>query len=191
MILGRADHEGKPGGGRIAEISAAVRAPPTALRRLPGHAPVTGGWRRGRDSNPRCPYGHNGFRDRPIQPLSHLSGRACNELRARSQGPDDTCGRIVACSASQSPERTPVVRGATVIHMMWPAPMWPEVALTGTCGRQELRAGNRRDVPRTRLAGTASAARTPEIARGARECLASRARNSRHRGGRSEPRRAP
>ncbi len=31
--------------------------------------------RRGRDSNPRCRgYPHNGFRDRPIQPLSHPSG---------------------------------------------------------------------------------------------------------------------
>ena len=29
--------------------------------------------RRGRDSNPRYPCGHNGFRDRPIQPLSHPS----------------------------------------------------------------------------------------------------------------------
>src|SRR5262249_2427199 len=30
-------------------------------------------WRRERDSNPRCACAHNGFRDRPIQPLSHLS----------------------------------------------------------------------------------------------------------------------
>jgi hypothetical protein len=30
-------------------------------------------WRRGWDSNPRNPCGFNGFRDRPIQPLSHLS----------------------------------------------------------------------------------------------------------------------
>ena len=29
--------------------------------------------RRGRDSNPRCPKGHNGFRDRPVQPLRHPS----------------------------------------------------------------------------------------------------------------------
>jgi hypothetical protein len=29
--------------------------------------------RRGWDSNPRFPQGNNGFRDRPIQPLSHLS----------------------------------------------------------------------------------------------------------------------
>ena len=31
------------------------------------------GWRRGWDSNPRYLVRHNGFRDRPIQPLSHLS----------------------------------------------------------------------------------------------------------------------
>ena len=30
-------------------------------------------FRRGRDSNPRSPWGLNGFRDRPIQPLWHLS----------------------------------------------------------------------------------------------------------------------
>ena len=29
--------------------------------------------RTGRDSNPRYPYGHTGFRDRPFQPLTHLS----------------------------------------------------------------------------------------------------------------------
>ena len=29
--------------------------------------------RRGRDSNSRCPFGHTGFRDRPIQPLWHPS----------------------------------------------------------------------------------------------------------------------
>jgi hypothetical protein len=30
-------------------------------------------WRRGRDSNPRYPCGYNGFQDRRIQPLCHLS----------------------------------------------------------------------------------------------------------------------
>ena len=30
-------------------------------------------WRRGRDSNPRSPLGLTGFRDRPDQPLQHLS----------------------------------------------------------------------------------------------------------------------
>jgi hypothetical protein len=34
---------------------------------------VSEGWRRGWDSNPRYLVRHNGFRDRPIQPLSHLS----------------------------------------------------------------------------------------------------------------------
>jgi hypothetical protein len=30
-------------------------------------------WRRERDSNPRYPYGHNGFQDRRFQPLTHPS----------------------------------------------------------------------------------------------------------------------
>ena len=34
-------------------------------------------WRRGWDSNPRYPLEYNGFRDRPIQPLSHLSAETC------------------------------------------------------------------------------------------------------------------
>ena len=33
-------------------------------------------WRRGWDSNPRYPRGHNGFRDRPDRPLWHLSASA-------------------------------------------------------------------------------------------------------------------
>ena len=31
-------------------------------------------WRRGRDSNPRYPFGYAGFQDRCHQPLGHLSG---------------------------------------------------------------------------------------------------------------------
>ena len=30
-------------------------------------------WRRGGDSNPRCPEGHTGFRNQRVQPLCHLS----------------------------------------------------------------------------------------------------------------------
>ena len=42
-----------------------------------GDACRSGRRRRGRDSNPRCRgYPHNGFRDRPIQPLSHPSAGA-------------------------------------------------------------------------------------------------------------------
>jgi hypothetical protein len=37
------------------------------------------GKRRGRDSNPRYPCGYNGFRDRPVQPLWHLSGEGKNK----------------------------------------------------------------------------------------------------------------
>ena len=40
------------------------------------------GWRRERDSNPRYPYGYSGFRDRPIQPLSHLSAEENTRSRA-------------------------------------------------------------------------------------------------------------
>ena len=32
------------------------------------------GWRRERDSNPRYPFGYNGFQDRRHQPLGHPSG---------------------------------------------------------------------------------------------------------------------
>ena len=35
--------------------------------------------RRGRDSNPRYSYPHNGFRDRPVRPLRHLSSVAAAE----------------------------------------------------------------------------------------------------------------
>jgi hypothetical protein len=38
--------------------------------------------RRGRDSNPRYPYGHTGFRDRPNQPLWHLSSGLFHTARA-------------------------------------------------------------------------------------------------------------
>jgi hypothetical protein len=38
--------------------------------------------RRGWDLNPRWSYPHSGFRDRPVQPLQHLSGiRQGNILR--------------------------------------------------------------------------------------------------------------
>ena len=40
-------------------------------------------WRRGRDSNPRDPFGPNGFQDRRIKPLSHPSGR--HSLTAKAQ----------------------------------------------------------------------------------------------------------
>jgi hypothetical protein len=30
-------------------------------------------WRRERDSNPRKPFGFNGFQDRRLKPLGHLS----------------------------------------------------------------------------------------------------------------------
>ncbi len=42
-------------------------------------------WRREGDSNPRSAYALNGFRDRPIQPLWHLSVVHCNEERPKGQ----------------------------------------------------------------------------------------------------------
>ncbi len=35
--------------------------------------PIRLGWRRERDSNPRDPCGPNGFQDRRVRPLCHLS----------------------------------------------------------------------------------------------------------------------
>src|SRR5213596_3350562 len=63
-----------------------IRTPSSALGTLPGDAlsnvvpegrisAVVGilGWRRERDSNPRYPFGYNGFQDRRHQPLGHPS----------------------------------------------------------------------------------------------------------------------
>ena len=55
-------------------------------------------WRRGWDSNPRYPYGYNGFRDRPIQPLSHLSTPDSGFRRSRKKD---------CIIARQSPSRIP------------------------------------------------------------------------------------
>ena len=40
----------------------------------------TKNWRRRRDSNPRDPYGSNGFQDRRFQPLTHSSALIINDL---------------------------------------------------------------------------------------------------------------
>src|ERR1700687_2389802 len=40
-------------------------------------------WRRGGDSNPRDPFGPNGFQDRRIQPLSHPSASQFNRQSPR------------------------------------------------------------------------------------------------------------
>jgi hypothetical protein len=42
-------------------------------------------WRRGRDSNPRDPFGPNGFQDRRIKPLSHPSRLQFNCLASEFQ----------------------------------------------------------------------------------------------------------
>ena len=42
-------------------------------------------WRRGRDSNPRYPFGYAGFQDRSHQPLGHLSGNRSEAMRTRCE----------------------------------------------------------------------------------------------------------
>src|SRR5437870_3480485 len=44
-----------------------------ATRRLIPSGLPSEGWRRGRDSNPWKPFGFNGFQDRRLKPLGHLS----------------------------------------------------------------------------------------------------------------------
>ena len=39
-----------------------------------------GKWRRDRDSNPGWGRPHNGFRDRPVRPLRHLSAKTCSSV---------------------------------------------------------------------------------------------------------------
>src|SRR6185295_15625547 len=57
-----------------------------SFRALP-HALVLR-WRRERDSNPRYPCGYSGFRDRPIQPLSHLSAGENTRIAAAIPPPN-------------------------------------------------------------------------------------------------------
>src|SRR5580658_3394357 len=49
---------------RFVVISGTIQADFSALQTV---------WRRGRDSNPRYPFGYAGFQDRSHQPLGHLS----------------------------------------------------------------------------------------------------------------------
>ncbi len=76
--------DGKAVGAVYAPARSAGQALPygrrTRRRACRAYARVS--WRRGRDSNPRGAYAPNGFRDRPIQPLSHLSARVDTRLTA-------------------------------------------------------------------------------------------------------------
>ena len=56
---------------RNLSINPQVGAGPVACAPVPGYKSVQ--WRRERDSNPRCPFRHNGFQDRRYQPLTHPS----------------------------------------------------------------------------------------------------------------------
>ena len=52
--------------------------------------------RRGWDSNPRYPFGYNGFQDRLFRPLSHLSRlftpALMNDAQACAKYASDACG---------------------------------------------------------------------------------------------------
>jgi hypothetical protein len=50
-----------------------------------GFSAVQTEWRRGRDSNPRYPFGYAGFQDRSHQPLGHLSAQQIIPFRASLQ----------------------------------------------------------------------------------------------------------
>src|ERR1700738_4737451 len=56
-------------------------------------------WRRRRDSNPRDPFGSNGFQDRRFQPLTHSSGY---DSTARSRRYETRVPSLVATCAPRS-----------------------------------------------------------------------------------------
>jgi hypothetical protein len=89
----------------------AAGLPPTSIEQRAQRAPLDEGWRRGRDLNPRYPFGHTGFRNRRVQPLRHLSvvrGRrskaapACSFIRA----PCGACLQRTRASARAPRRRT-------------------------------------------------------------------------------------
>lgn len=69
-------------------------------RELRGHRPEGPDERRGRDSNPRYACTHNGFRDRPVQPLRHLS------VGAYCAGTKEGTEYRVRVSVGRDPART-------------------------------------------------------------------------------------
>src|SRR5688500_16039204 len=80
--------------GVSASAAGAVSArQPSRVTRLPSRSSpqASEGWRRERDSNPRAPFGANGFQDRRLKPLGHLS-------IARRAGDSDGLG----CHPSES-----------------------------------------------------------------------------------------
>src|ERR1041385_2067829 len=66
--------------------------------------------RRGWDSNPRWSYPHSGFRDRPVQPLQHLSecGRRIIIVRERKRfaNPWHALKVLLFCSRLHSGEKS-------------------------------------------------------------------------------------
>jgi hypothetical protein len=64
-------------------------------------------WRRDRDSNPGCHRWHNGFRDRPVQPLRHPSDPRC-DLRTHAGGSKGSCPLTDLARAWPRRSRMPV-----------------------------------------------------------------------------------
>ena len=50
-------------------------------------------WRRGRDSNPWKPFGFNGFQDRRLKPLGHLSVTPVSTRAPITRSCESCCGR--------------------------------------------------------------------------------------------------
>ena len=70
--------------GEVRIIGSKSRLLQTLTSQGSGNAVPTQGlkWRRDRDSNPGWALTHNGFRDRPVRPLRHLSALSVVNVRA-------------------------------------------------------------------------------------------------------------
>ena len=83
MLVFERNQGGADAWGEVAKLTEAqtyISQPPTiAVGRRRG-LPHGGMWRRDRDSNPGWACTHNGFRDRPVRPLRHLSAGVGAEL---------------------------------------------------------------------------------------------------------------
>ena len=85
-----------------------VRIPPMAGTRLNPHLPrCCKQWRREGDSNPRDPHGPNGFQDRRIQPLCHLSVRCHDSIPAAPRRSRSILPQPPSGSPAPSPCRRP------------------------------------------------------------------------------------
>jgi hypothetical protein len=99
--------------------------------RQSGELVVSEGWRRDRDSNPGWGHPHNGFRDRPVRPLRHLSAQAGSAYADRKRIARPLAARGGSASASDAP-----LRGEQSADEILQLPPGGEQAL----GRAEARA---------------------------------------------------